>query len=241
MDTSSDGQGYFYYLINIYANFTLQQINREANMTLMETTAFHYLDSTEFEEFCSDLLSELGFINIDWRKGTGKASSPSDRGRDIVCQYVRKDVDGATHLETWFVDCKHYQRGIPPTELENLLAWSHAEGADVALIIASNFLSNPAKDFLSQYQKTRKPGFKIKYWERPQLEKWIQEKKKLAKKYAHLRDGFRSLEEIWEAEREYFDRVWYDRSLMNEGLVQRGKITIRPDIREGAKKSETSN
>jgi hypothetical protein len=28
------------------------------------------LDETEFEEFCFERLEKLGFVNIDWRKGT---------------------------------------------------------------------------------------------------------------------------------------------------------------------------
>jgi hypothetical protein len=27
------------------------------------------MNETEFEEFCFDLLRELGFVNLDWRKG----------------------------------------------------------------------------------------------------------------------------------------------------------------------------
>jgi hypothetical protein len=59
------------------------------------------LDETEFEEFCFELLGELGFVNIDWRKGTALSSNPADRRRDIVTQHVRIDeIDGARHLET---------------------------------------------------------------------------------------------------------------------------------------------
>ncbi|MEO6197165.1 MAG: restriction endonuclease, partial [Dehalococcoidia bacterium] len=65
------------------------------------------LDGTDFEEFCFELLHELGFVNVDWRKGTGLDSSPADGGRDIVAQWERTDVDGSQHLETWFVECKH--------------------------------------------------------------------------------------------------------------------------------------
>jgi hypothetical protein len=46
------------------------------------------MDETEFEEFCFGLLGELGFVNLDWRKGTGLASSPSDSGRDIVAPHI---------------------------------------------------------------------------------------------------------------------------------------------------------
>src|SRR3989338_5383601 len=112
---------------------------------MKNSLSFDRLDDTQFEEFCFDLLHELNLVNIDWRKGTGKKTSPSDRGRDIVCQEVRTDVDGSVQLETWFVDCKHFKKGVPPTELQNLLSWAEAERPQVALIITSNFLSNSCK------------------------------------------------------------------------------------------------
>ena len=75
--------------------------------------SFANLDDTDFEEFCFDLLTELGFVNIDWRKGAPKKASPSDRGRDIVAHLERNDVDGHRYFEKWFVDAKHYERGVP--------------------------------------------------------------------------------------------------------------------------------
>jgi hypothetical protein len=74
--------------------------------------SFDNLDPTDFEEFCHDLLIELGFVNVDWRKGTPKRASPSDRGRDLVALRELIDVDGHTRLEAWFVDCKHYKTGV---------------------------------------------------------------------------------------------------------------------------------
>lgn len=82
---------------------------------LLGAVSFAGLSATDFEEFCFDLMSEAGFVNVDWRKGTPKGSSPSDRGRDIVAQLERRDVDDHQYLETWFVDCKHYTRGVPRT------------------------------------------------------------------------------------------------------------------------------
>jgi hypothetical protein len=110
---------------------------------------FTDFDETEFEEFCFELLRGLpGFHNVDWRKGTPKSTSPADRGRDISVEVDHVDVDGARHVETWFVDCKHYGRGVPPEALQGLLAWAQAERPHVALVIASGFLSNAAKDYL---------------------------------------------------------------------------------------------
>ena len=128
------------------------------------------LTSTEFEEYCFELLKKLPFNSVDWRKGTSYDSSPSDRGRDIECKLTREDIDGSEVHETWFVECKHYKEGVPPTKLHNILAWAQAERPHVALIIASGFLSNPAKDYLENYRLKNLPPYRIKYWERPQLE-----------------------------------------------------------------------
>jgi hypothetical protein len=186
---------------------------------------FEQLDETEFEEFAFDLLTALGFVNVDWRKGTGLRSSPSDSGRDIVAQLRQVDVDGSERLETWFVDCKHYQRGVPATELENLLAWSQAERPDVALFIVSGFLSNPAKDYLGTWKQQNRPPFRIKHWERPYLVKMTRTKEDLLAKYPI--QGPRSMKEILEAEKEFFDKVWYVRSLIREER-ERGRGGGRP-------------
>jgi Restriction endonuclease len=97
--------------------------------------SFANLDETDFEEFCYDLLFQLGFVNIDWRKGTPKKASPADRGRDIVAQLEHVDVDGHKYFDTWFIDCKHYKRGVPPEALQGLTTWAEAERPGTALVI----------------------------------------------------------------------------------------------------------
>jgi hypothetical protein len=149
----------------------------------MQEFSLNHLTDTEFEQFCYDLLSELKFINLNWRKGTGYSSSPSDRGRDIECQHTHEDIDGTVYLETWFVECKHYQQGVPPDKIQGALAWAAAERPDKLLIIASNFLSNPNKDHLESFIRNNKPGFRIKYWEKPDLERLTLDKPRLLRKY----------------------------------------------------------
>lgn len=179
----------------------------------------------------------MRFVNIDWRKGTGKKTSPSDRGRDIVCQEVRADVDGSVHLETWFVDCKHFKKGIPPTELQNLLTWAEAERPQVALVIASNFLSNPAKDYLDDYRRNRKSPFKIKIWEKPTIQKLVSRKLSLLRKYDLTDVPIRVVQAILRAEEEFFDKVWYDRHQMLRHLEKVGKTKTEPEIWKGALKA----
>jgi hypothetical protein len=162
---------------------------------------FDDLGETEFEEFCFDLLGELGFVNLDWRKGTGLSTSPSDRGRDIVCQFERIDVDHSRHLETWFVECNHHTKGVPPEKLQSLLAWAHAERPHTALFIASNFLSNPAKDYLKSYEDNNRPPFRIKYWERPTLEQLTEGRDELLRRYL-VQSTLRTESEVIAVQRE---------------------------------------
>jgi HJR/Mrr/RecB family endonuclease len=154
--------------------------------------SFDGLSATEFEEFCADLIRELGFVNVDWRKGTGLSASPSDQGRDIQAELVRTEVDQSPGSEKWFVDCKHYKKGMPPEAVQGLLAWAEAERPDVALVIASGFLSNPAKEYLIKYEQNRRPPFRIKYWERPILERLTESRDNLLQKYLLADPGIRS-------------------------------------------------
>jgi Restriction endonuclease len=184
--------------------------------------SFDGLTSTDFEEFCSDLLDASGFVNIDWRKGTGLAASPADKGRDIVCDHPRVEPDGSQHFERWFVDCKHFKRGIPPKELQNLLAWAEAERPDVALFAVSNFLSNPAKEYLETYRRNNRPPFKIRYWEKPQLARMLHRKIALQRRYDLTDTPIRSVRAILQAENEFFTKVWYGRKATAEFYRKQG-------------------
>ena len=86
---------------------------------LLGAVSFDALSATGFEEFCFDLMSEAGFVNVDWRKGTPKDSSPADRGRDIVAQLDRGDVDGHQYLETQTSS----SRGSLTVEIQGVASW----------------------------------------------------------------------------------------------------------------------
>lgn len=193
---------------------------------------FTSLSATLFEEFTFHLLIRLGFVNADWRKGTAHDSSPADSGRDIVCQQIREDVDGSKHIETWFVDCKHYRKGVPPAELQNLLTWAEAERPHTALLVTSGFLSNPAKDYLDKYRRNRNPPFRIKYWERPQLEQLTSNKNTLLREYGLLRAKTRTVDEILKWEEEFYYAIWYDRNRLHLERLKEGAERISPETKK---------
>jgi hypothetical protein len=191
---------------------------------------FNELTDTDFEEFCYDLMEEKGFINLDWRKGTGKKTSPSDSGRDIIAHLPRRGVERTKRTEKWFVDCKHYEKGVPARDLQNMLAWAQAERPDVALFIVSNFLSNPAKTYLETYKRNNNPPFEIEVWERTQLESMTRGKRDFLQMHGVLKSYVRAESEIGKAEQEFFDRVWYYRKIVMFENIKAGKETITPEI-----------
>jgi len=204
---------------------------------MIESITFDRLSATQFEEFIFELLPKIGYVNVDWRKGTGLKSSPSDRGRDIVAELPREEPDGTQYNEKWFVDCKHYKKGVPPTELSNLLTWSEAERPSVALFAVSNFLSNPSKDYLEQYLKNNRPPFNIRHWELPKLQKLSARKHGLLRKFELVGPTLRSVRQIQSAEDEFFSRVWYDRSIMFDSVPEEQKKPTPADIIAGMMKA----
>lgn len=54
---------------------------------------------------------------------------------------------------------------------------------DKLLVIASNFLSNPSKLFIEKYVQSNKPRFRIKTWERSDLERLAVGQERLEEKY----------------------------------------------------------
>lgn len=208
----------------------------------MQRLNFNKLSATDFEDFSFHLLSRLGFVNVDWRKGTPLASSPSDSGRDIVCQHAREDLDNARYLETWFVDCKRHKKAVPATELQNALAWAEAERPDTLLFILSGFLSNAAKDYLESYKRNKRPSFRIRYWERPQLERIAGPKRTLLIQFDLAKEKLRSLKQIKKAEDEYYEKRWYDRHMMlwrvRHGRRHKDHLKIMIEAHKAAKKIE---
>lgn len=171
---------------------------------------FDGLTPTDFEEFCFDLLSEVGFINVDWRKGTPRASSPSDRGRDIVARLERVEPDGHKYLETWFVDCKHYDRGVPPEALQGAITWAQAARPDTVLFMASGYLSNAAKDWITDFEATG-PTFRIRVWEMPQIRRLLVQHMDVAFNHNVETSLLRRVSEILKAEAKLGDALWYGR------------------------------
>lgn len=153
---------------------------------MAENITFDALSSTDFEELICDLLNSMCFSNINWRKGTGYENSPADQGRDIECTNFSKGPDGSIELEKWFVECKHHKRGVPPDALAGALTWAQGERPARLVFVISNFLSNPAKQYLETFKHKNQPAFKISVWELPKLRELLAVHTQILRKYGLL-------------------------------------------------------
>lgn len=199
---------------------------------------FDGLSPTDFEEFCFDLLSEVGFVNVDWRKGTPLNSSPADRGRDIVAHLEREDVDDHKYMESWFIDCKHYERGVPPEALQGTITWAQAERPSTILFIASGYFTNGAKDWIADYERTR-PPFRIRIWEMPQLRRLVAHHMDVAFNHDVHTSSLRRVSDILVAESELTDKLWYGRKPhRDDPAPQDWKPDVVAGMRAGQRRME---
>ncbi len=113
---------------------------------------FSMLDDRQFEEFCFDLLGRSGFLNLTWRQGG------PDQGRDIQGSYDAPNALVGRITETWFVQCKHYKGGVPPTPLSDAVTWADAQQPQHLLFIVSSYPSNPTRQWLDQISAQKAYG-----------------------------------------------------------------------------------
>ena len=111
---------------------------------------FIQLSSTQFEELCFDLLLEVGYQNLTWRQGG------ADNGRDIEGTLPIDNPILDAYEEKWLIECKCWEKGVPPAELNSKIAWADAERPDHLLFIVSSYLTNPARNWLKEI-KIQKP------------------------------------------------------------------------------------
>ena len=120
---------------------------------------FSTLSPHDFELLTQDLLQRDLNVKLEGFK------SGRDGGIDLRCS--RGKESGLV------VQCKHYVKGVPPDKLQSALTWANAERPDVLVFVVSNFLSNPAKNYIEDYERNNAPAYRIKIWERKDIERLL--------------------------------------------------------------------
>lgn len=109
------------------------------NCNLLSNLA-HRLTPHEFEIWCSEYLSNLGFTNIM------VLPIGPDAGKDIICE---------KNSEKFYIECKRYSHNsyISSFQVEKLLGSMISDNIKNGLIITTGDLSKEAKDTLKKIKK----------------------------------------------------------------------------------------
>ena len=109
------------------------------NCNLLSNLAYR-LTPHEFEIWCSEYLSNLGFTNII------VLPIGPDAGKDIICE---------KNSEKFYIECKRYSPNsyISSFQVEKLLGSMISDNVKNGLIITTGDLSKEAKDTLKKIKK----------------------------------------------------------------------------------------
>jgi hypothetical protein len=127
------------------------------------------------------------------------------------------------------VDCKHYDRAVPPEALQGAITWAKAKRPSTVLFIASGYLSNGAKDWIASYAQQSHPPFRIRVWEMPPIRRMLVGHIDLAFKHDISTTMLRRVSEILTIESELTDKLWYGRKPGHDQPVREG---LNPDLVE---------
>ncbi|MEJ5993222.1 restriction endonuclease [Pedobacter sp. Du54] len=116
---------------------------------------FEKLEWKDFEELCFDLLLKYHFHSLNWRQGG------ADKGRDIQAIFTVANGMIGAYQERWFVECKHYKKGVPQSEISSKVEWAEAEKADHLLILTSSYLTASASEYLEKKRENLSFGIHL--------------------------------------------------------------------------------
>ncbi len=136
---------------------------------------YNKLSSDDFEELCFELILKHGFSKVIWRKGG------ADNGRDIEGKMVLNNSLIGKYEESFFFECKKYDKGVPPEKLSSKVAWADAEKPQHLVFIFSSYVSNNGRTWLEKIEKDR--SYKIHLIEGDVLMKMISQHEDLLSKY----------------------------------------------------------
>lgn len=136
-------------------------------MSIAEKFRWDKINDEQFEELVFTVLKSANPQQIRWRKG------PGDKGRDIQVHFRRQGALGDEVDETYFVEVKHYQAGVPPSAFEGLSVWVEAEQPQVMLIVVSSHLTTPCVDWLEKWKQNHPKIRVLNPWEREKIENEI--------------------------------------------------------------------
>ena len=121
----------------------------------------------QFEELVFDVMHAEGWKNLQWRDGG------ADGGRDVTGATIEIDASGYEEQRDWFCDAKLYSTGIGFEVIQPTLRKGTAHPIDYLLIAVWPHLTPPCKDAVKSWVEHERPRFKVRVWEKKDIEKLL--------------------------------------------------------------------
>jgi hypothetical protein len=134
---------------------------------LQEGLDFSDISPVEFENLVFHLIDEMGFSNLQWRKG-GEGNSANDGGRDLEATYWNVQPAGATEDKYWFeVKCR--KNTLEKQQVQSTVLNATSGNTKNLVIVTNSNVSNPTLDWVREHQ-IKHPLPKVTVWQGHDLE-----------------------------------------------------------------------
>ncbi|MBG0785620.1 MAG: restriction endonuclease [Anaerolineaceae bacterium] len=137
------------------------------------------LQPEELEKLAFFLLDDMGFKNLEWRKGS-EGISATDGGRDLSGVFTKVEPDDSLTIENWWVEVKYRSNTLKKSTVQDIVVNSSGfTGVDVVVIFTNNVISNSTLDWVKEFQKKNsKP--RIVIWQKHDIERILRKYPKTA-------------------------------------------------------------
>ena len=135
---------------------------------LQHSLDFSDITPEDFENLVFHLLDEMGFSNIQWRKG-GPGNSATDGGRDLEAKAWSIQPGASRELNYW-VEVKYRSNNLEKSQVQSTVLNSAADAKrDNILIITNSAISNPTLDWINEFQESHRLPL-VSVWQGHDLE-----------------------------------------------------------------------
>jgi hypothetical protein len=141
---------------------------------MLDEATFHWekLTPEEFEQLVFFALDDMGFKNIEWRKG-GEGITATDGGRDLEAIYSKLEPDDSLTLEKWWVEVKYRTHTLSPDVVQRTVINALGrQSVDVIAIATNQVITNKTLDWIKEFQTSqRRP--RVVIWQRHDLDRLL--------------------------------------------------------------------
>lgn len=132
--------------------------------------SWNRISPADFENLIFFLLDDMGFKNLEWRKG-GEGISSTDGGRDLEATFTKIEPGDRVELEKWWIEVKYRSKNLSPRIVkESVLNSVGRDGVDVFTIVTSGTISNNTLDWIKDFQSNHSTP-RIRIWQRHDIER----------------------------------------------------------------------